>query len=85
MPEVLSLIAGEYYIYVKTIYPLVDCIPLRHHSDDSGKQWYDWFRMAVQNLLLIGRDQLPKTTLAATASTATSNLSSSRTMVSGDF
>ncbi len=63
---------------IKTRWPLFACIqPLSHHSDDSAKQWCDLD--GCPELLLIGWDQLFKTrqtTLAATASTASSNVSS---------
>ncbi len=57
----------------------LNILPLRHHSDDNDKQWYDWFCIPRwPNLLVLGRDQLLKTTsMVSTFSTATSNLSSS--------
>ncbi len=50
-----------------------------YHSDDSAKQWYDWLGVADGNFFWLAEPftkKRPKTTLAATASTATSNVSS---------
>ncbi len=49
-------------------------------SDDRAKQWYDWFGVADRNYFWLAEtiyQNETETTLAATASTATSNMSSS--------
>ncbi len=72
---------------IRSGWPLVECITTSPYSDDSAKQWHDWFWVADRNcfwLVKMSYQNETKTTLVATASTVTSNVSSScayRTML----